>query len=104
MSLSRAGQPASYRHPRTGEPYATIEAYKTLQRRYEEAQAAKAAAAEAAAEQRTLLTQRQGVLIVSGDAQRGSEATHHLASQSLPAAVQSLRLPLKMVGLVRSKT
>ena len=60
MLLTCTGQPASYRHPRTKEPYATIEAYKTLQRRYEEAQAAKAAAAKAAAEHRALLTQRQG--------------------------------------------
>ena len=54
-----SGQPAAYRHPRTMEPYATIEAYKTLQRRYEEAQAAKAAAAQ----QHALLTQRQGAVV-----------------------------------------
>ena len=74
----RTGQPASYRHPRTGEPYATIEAYKTLQRSYEEAQAAKAAAAKAAAEQRALLTQRQGELDVCADAELFNHMTTHI--------------------------
>ena len=49
---------AKYRYPRTGEPYATKGAYKVLNQRFQEAQAAAAAVAE----QQAWLEQDSGAL------------------------------------------